>query len=32
AISFCKIKQFPIGKPFRPLYDEIIKKLSIKID
>ncbi|MGZ9790733.1 glycosyltransferase family 2 protein [Bacillus atrophaeus] len=32
AISFCEIKQFPIGKPFRPLYDEIIKKLSIKID
>ncbi|MEC3641332.1 hypothetical protein, partial [Bacillus halotolerans] len=24
--------QFPIGKPFYPVYDEIIKKLNIAIE
>ncbi|WP_336183392.1 glycosyltransferase family 2 protein [Bacillus sp. 205(2023)] len=30
--SFRNIQQFPIGKPFYPVYDEIIKKLNIAIE
>ncbi|RJS57183.1 hypothetical protein CJ481_15430 [Bacillus subtilis] len=30
--SFRNIQQFPIGKPFYPVYDEIIKKLNIETD
>ncbi|KFF56274.1 CgeD [Bacillus subtilis] len=29
SASFRNIQQFPIGKPFYPVYDEIIKKLNI---
>ncbi|MEG7356224.1 glycosyltransferase family 2 protein [Bacillus vallismortis] len=32
SASFRNIQQFPIGKPFYPVYDEIIKNLNIAIE